>query len=357
VDTSKIPLGLIVGPPQDVWTENEGMETWFAQQLAGPRSSKPSGLGVLVEAQNRSSDHAKEIPVTQVLFYAASTNEVHETPGSDGLDFSLKAIPLCSEVISYLPSPPLSPKKLEDGGLDAQMLPPLDNLRTAAVVKEKKRRQVADVFDEATERRCKARRKGGASISAAAASRDDEVNVLIGHKKPKAPTKPQGRTANYMPPSKPVHDHNNAGSMARPRSRTGSISSQAHESSRRVLSRSPSMSSENRPTSQMGLLQGTAKRSSLSRVSSLHETASTEDRNKEAISRLVMAGMRLYGLQQQRKKTTSHARRVSENNFQAPSIDPGAAQEEATKDEEYKLIYHQTYKGTVFAFVSAPGFV
>ena len=57
--------------------------------------------------------------------------------------------------------------------------------------------------------------------------------------------------------------------------------------------------------------------------------------------------MRLYGLQQSRKKY-GHVRRVSDAN--AEPFDPAVHQEEAAKDEEYKLIYHQTYRGAVFAF-------
>jgi hypothetical protein len=64
-----------------------------------------------------------------------------------------------------------------------------------------------------------------------------------------------------------------------------------------------------------------------------------------------MAGLRLYGLQQSRRKH-GHARRTSEVQLQSQSNVESAVlqQEDAAKDEEYKLIYHQTYKGAVFAF-------
>jgi len=60
-----------------------------------------------------------------------------------------------------------------------------------------------------------------------------------------------------------------------------------------------------------------------------------------------MAGMRLYGYQQRKK--TNIVRRGSAS---PSSGDAEAEQEsaEAAKDEEYKLVYHQTYKGAVFAF-------
>lgn len=59
----------------------------------------------------------------------------------------------------------------------------------------------------------------------------------------------------------------------------------------------------------------------------------------------------MYGLQQ-RKRSKSRANSV------APGLEPEhmseeAAAEEAAKDDEYKLIYHQTYKGAALALVRA----
>jgi hypothetical protein len=57
----------------------------------------------------------------------------------------------------------------------------------------------------------------------------------------------------------------------------------------------------------------------------------------------------MYGLQQ-RKKTNKFGR-----SSVAPSADGNddeVAADEAAKDEEYKLIYHQTFKGAALALVS-----
>jgi hypothetical protein len=96
--------------------------------------------------------------------------------------------------------------------------------------------------------------------------------------------------------------------------------------------------------SRKGLLENPIKRSSLSRVTSLSTPAAEptiESRNKEAISRLVMAGMRLYGLQQKKRpKSTRDGAGETE----------ASREEEERKDEEYKLVYHQIYRATVVAF-------
>jgi hypothetical protein len=350
VNTLNLPLIFISGPSQNVWTTKSATTTWFANQLASKeeQSSKYGRHGLLVGIQLDTSRTEDTATFTEVLFYAESlvTHKMSEEEAA----FCLKAVPLCSETPSYLPSPPLPPVATGQDS-DAQFLPSLGDLRSAALAKEKMRRQVSGVFDEATERKRKARRKGGEGVAAAAAQQNDGINVLVGHKKSKAPAKSKAQTISQIAP-KQLMEQNSTSTLHRSHSRRESISSHAHEQPRRILSRSPSITSDTRPASRTGALEGMNKRSSLSRVSSLNETATTEERNKDAISRLVMAGMRLYGLQQ--RKRTNHSRRISEINIQmSVNSSDATAKEDATKDEEYKLIYHQTYKGTVFAFVGA----
>lgn len=286
----------------------------------------------MAEVCNAHQSHEKGSLFSEILFFVESTDAA-QGQGLDASPLTLKAIPLNSAMPSYLPSPPQSPVNVGDD-CDAQLLPPLEQLQATALANERKRKQVSDVFDEATERRRRAKRHGGESVAAAAGA----VNVLVGQKRPKAPVKAQ------TPASA------KAAASSRPHSRTASFSAAQTEPPGRPLSRSPSMSSDIRPVSLKGIVEATtmSKRSSLSRVSSLADTATIEERNKDAISRLVMAGMRLYGLQQ--RKRSGHARRASEVNSQAQSGADGAYQDAKDKDEEYKLIYHQTYKGTVFAF-------
>jgi hypothetical protein len=332
VNTAKIPFSFIAGPSQDVWTEDQGTLTWFETQLSPFSGDSPSlvvsQVGVLAQLENKISFDAKQHATgfTEILFFVSRNNDSLNEP-----TFTLKAIPLNSNVPSYLPSPPLSPQ-----ASGAQFLIPLDQLQATHEANLKKRKQVSDVFDNATELRRKAKRHGGESVAAAASV--GGINVLVGHKKAKTVSKTQHE------PLRPA---------ARPHSRTSSFSGIQLEQSKRVLSRSPSMSSDTgRPLSRKGASDLPAtKRSTLSRVSSLADTASTSERNKDAISRLVMAGMRLYGLTQRKKPT--HVRRMSSMQAPSPVLSPADAEDVARareQDEEYKLIYHQTYKAAVFAF-------
>ncbi|KAL8952357.1 MAG: hypothetical protein Q9183_007393, partial [Haloplaca sp. 2 TL-2023] len=66
-----------------------------------------------------------------------------------------------------------------------------------------------------------------------------------------------------------------------------------------------------------------------------------EQQNKACLSRIIMAGMRMYGLQQQRKKSFSGAS-VWDTQSVASTTTGG--------QDEYKAVYHQTFKAVAFAF-------
>ena len=74
------------------------------------------------------------------------------------------------------------------------------------------------------------------------------------------------------------------------------------------------------------------------------EDSSFDSRNKQTISKTVMAGMRMYGMQQ-RKGAESH-KAVNGESQRSTEVE---SQDAATSDEEYKLVYHQTFKGAAFA--------
>ncbi|KAK4550813.1 hypothetical protein LTR36_000393 [Oleoguttula mirabilis] len=199
--------------------------------------------------------------------------------------------------------------------IDAVFLP-LGNQAHAEVINEppvRKRKTVNETFDEAAERRKKARRKGGEGVSAAAASKTDGVLPGLKHRRSAS-----GAGTHNVP------------LQTRPLSRSPSVAS-----SRPTTARAPSEA---------------PKRSSLSRVQSIPcipEDDSIETKNKDIISRIVMAGMRLYGVSQTKARKSRASSTVA-----SPAIEVTFEQREAErlKDEEYKLTYHQVFKGTCFAF-------
>jgi hypothetical protein len=342
-----------------VWTSCEATEAWFESVLlgkpgvsTGAESSasenawwmlafSQSPLGILVQIQG-GPEGAQRRGVTEILFYgtiassAAGTLPTPPSSSPEHIDARLPALrvhalPLSSHLLYQqaassfqLLAPP--PKRNDTAAdVEAQFLPPH--------IAPHSPKRTRDIFEEATIANKKARGKGGAGIAAAAA-RGVESQSSLAHKKSLSlDTRPS-----------PFSD-------PRPSSASGALSRPVS----RQLSRSPSLSSDTRPLSRKGVADGQNKRSTLSQVATVPlqpEEPTTESRNKEALSRVVMAAMRMAGMEQ-RKKNRSRRASVAPGLEDSQDVTVETAAEEAAKDEEYKLMYHQTYKGAAFAFVSS----
>jgi hypothetical protein len=348
VDPARIPLYLAAGPSLDVWTTSAATEEWFASILSTATANAAQGwwahakaqspIGFLVKVdEGEVKAHGSRI--TEILFYATisaapTAPVVLPTPPSSSPDapydqseqlpeLTIHALPLSSDLLyqdALREIHPLFPAlNTSDSRTDIQpqFLPPLQNPETTPVSPRRKR----DLFDEASQARKKAR--------AAAAAKGKESQHPYGHRR------------SMSTDTKPVDSRPNSAQGARPSSRP--------------LSESPSLSFEARPLSRKGTTQEAhSKRSTLSQVATvpIHpEEPTVETRNKEALSRVVMTAMRMHGLQQ-RKKTRSRRGSLAPGGPDQEQVSEGTAAEEAVKDEEYKLIYHQTYKGAVLALVS-----
>ena len=77
--------------------------------------------------------------------------------------------------------------------------------------------------------------------------------------------------------------------------------------------------------------------------SQISESSTIDQQNKLALTRIIMTGMRIYGLQQRK----SLKPRVEPEREERPSRESSRLEEE---EDEYKLIYHQTFKAASFAF-------
>ncbi|CAI6333766.1 unnamed protein product [Periconia digitata] len=353
VDTACIPLYLAVGPSLDVWTTSDETQEWFASILLSKLPATPSShtesserewwahtraqspVGILVEVKEKGPDGEDGLggsKVTEILFYGTIASPVKRllpTPPSSSPDDPYAQAELLPELRVH--ALPLSSDLLYQSTLESSELLPEGQPRfirsshsvDSAPTSPKRKR---DVFDEAAKRRKKARQIGGEGVAAVAAQVQDTGKPYTHRKSLSIDTK-----------GIPIPD-------PRPNSAHG-----AHPSPR-ILSRSPSISSIARPASRKGVPDGHSKRSNLSHVATVPsqpEEPTTESRNKEALSRVVMAAMRMHGLQQ--RKTTRSRRNSMAPDGEQGQLTEEAAAEEAAKDEEYKLIYHQTYKGAALA--------
>lgn len=352
VDTAKIPLYLAVGPSLDVWTTNEATEAWFESILLSKPSVLPSApvnaapnewwkharsqspIGILVQVHDEEQG-AQKPRVTDMLFYGtiaapttaglptppSSSPQLHDVPVDHLPELRVHALPLSSHLLHHQVAEPLI-----DGA--AHFLPPLRSSQPTPTSPKRTR----DIFEEATIANKKARGSGGTGVAAAAARANDSQQPYVHRKSLSIDTK-----TFPFPDSRPPSANS---ALSRPNSRQ--------------LSRSPSISSDVRPLSRKGVPETHIKRSTLSQVATVSlqpEEPTTETRNKEALSRVVMAAMRMHGLQQ-RKKNRSRRASIAPGIEESQQTSEEAAAEETAKDDEYKLIYHQTYKGAALALVS-----
>ena len=174
-----------------------------------------------------------------------------------------------------------------------------------------KRKRERDIFEEAELARKRARRKGGEGVSAAAARLDTSGPPVLDRK--------------YF-----AIDGNGNG---RPGSRKG-VPAQGHV-------KRPSLSNGEK----------------IPLAPAAPEEPTIESRNKEALTKVVMAAMRMHGLVQ-RKKAGNRAGSMRRGSLGASTAlkkdeeGEGLTKEDVANDEEFKQIYHQTFKGAVLAWVS-----
>ncbi|KAL9082090.1 MAG: hypothetical protein Q9159_006717 [Coniocarpon cinnabarinum] len=352
VSPDLIPLHLIQSSGLLVGTDNESTKSWLdrslideepirfepqtkcedAQPFAPWHSSQALQSSIAVLARpSQSQEPVEDLPrITELLLYAERS-----TPGAN-----------------RLPTPPLSSDHDDDGFpfpditsniqfrcllLSSDLLyKPLAGAKDPTQAGEahfvfpesSPKRRLNSLFDEAADRRKKARHNGVRSLSIAASlasstPRSPRVSSLNEAKTSERPSSSCSSARGPHPAA--------AINQLDPKKRSTSTSANQSEES---LHSANHMSAE--ILAPAHLPKETAATNSFN-------DASIEMKNKQSISRVVMAGMRLYGLQQRKTKLVKH-------------IDTQAAEDtfnhgDTGRDIEFKSVYHHAYKATLFAFV------
>ncbi len=364
VEIANIPLYLAVGPSLDVCVHSEATQHWIVDSLlpagddeldpdyAGePRRTRASGQlerGILLKVEDGASN-AIEVKqnITELLLYAtvssAPPGQVHlltpasSSPGPSGSTsntevshmatiWKVYALPISSQLFTRAACMTLPSVHDSD---EAHFLAPVAGDIISDQRSPRKRKKISSLFEDAAQQSKRLKRHGGERVSKAMATFD------------LCPT--TSRIAEQLPNANSTMDFSGPWPAARASlsraSSTGSI--QSLESSR--------------PASRRDMFI-TGKRSSLHRVESVsspQETFSIPDndsiielQNKSALTRIVMAGMRVHGLQQ-RKKSNKLQERIEMPTGDLETQTLGSLLEE---DSEYKLVYHQTFKAASFTF-------
>ena len=360
-----IPLYLAAGPCLEVSSDNEATTRWLSEGLLCQENvdghntvSDPwwtyetgqSEYGILVSVGYEETEPRRTNNLTELLLYAASKRDVSELPTplsssspappeepyrtllhGDHLDVKVYALPLCSTIFDYVDKTRLAGSAQEDLTIprEAIFLPGDSDSSHLRQEAQQKRPSISSLFEDAKQKRRKLKGRGGESISKAMAEID---RPLTKHGFPSSFD--QGQSENT------------------PMLQTRKIVKQS-------LSRSSSMTSVAnpelpRPASRSGALTN-GKRSSLHRVESAisprdspmlcDDDSDYTQKNKAALTKVVMAGMRLHGFQQKKRLGKSSVMEDRPNT--ATSIGDATPFD---AEDEFKLLYHQTFKAAMFAF-------
>ena len=360
ISTSSIPLCLIAGAPFEVYSEHAATCEWLLEILAHGqtetvRNPEPwwdrqltqSPVGYLLGIEDKEGRHnGSQTRLTELLLYATTAEQrgaeadLPTPPPSspraiDGPEgpsqgnahsappIVFRALPICSSL------PRLGGQNAGLLNADRNPRPNIIDLQPSQVqtdLKNGKRRALTTVFDEASQQRKRLKRRGG-----------EAVGTFV-----REPETFKPGTAQYsqsIDRASTVVGSDNGSServIARPTSSRHSRSSSTTPFATEVSSK-PHIQLLNQahiphdiPESQNAAVVNL-------KITSEH----IEHQNKALLSRTVMAGMRLHGLQQPRKsiqRTTSLPETISK----APPSDDSA-------NEEYRQIYHHTFKAANFA--------
>ncbi|KAG6991096.1 hypothetical protein G7Y79_00057g090780 [Physcia stellaris] len=377
VYVAEIPFHLLAGPALTLSSDDPATEEYFSrvllkdgtEELHGDSTSLPwwrrelkqSDHGILLKIEH--AYWSDTIVATEILVYAAvdaysdgsnGTNGMLTPPrssspvlGGQGLTSTLATLPCLSLKLYALPLDSrrlasinvshhedfAGSTSLSNGEARFILNRDYDTMNTQTATN--KRRKLSHVFDDATYQRRKLKGRGGECISQAVAK-----VILQQQGKPLESTKPSQTPEIPSQPDRDLHGD-----------QSGRIFSRAL-SAASLTSLDPS-----RPPSRRSAFVA-GKRSALSRVESVMSNDSVsgesdngfEQQNKAALARIVMAGMRMYGLQQQKKP---HKVLPSHHSL-SPDIviesQQATANGHAEDPDEYKAIYHQTFKAACFAF-------
>lgn len=361
VEVAQVPLYLAAGPSCDVFTRSEATARWLTEALlcceesdfdAGvswkPWWSRVGGQsenGILLKVKTENEEeHGIRNSITEMLLYAADTKTDTALPTppassppapsdediADAMDQGEKtvkvyALPLCSTIIgraklsieNYLQTQ----IELQSPG-QACFLPHTHDTARVTQPAPQNRQSISTLFEDATKKRRKLKGRGGESVSQAMAGID---------RPPSQHGLPEKQEAPQLHPN---------------------------DLRRKSLSRASSITpvpgpDYSRPASHSDPLTH-GKRSSLHRVESvvsprdspglLDSDGSHAQQNKAALTKVIMAAMRLHGLQQ-KKKPASKPQLPGQAMLHTET---SAAAIQA--EDEYKLVYHQTFKAATFTF-------
>ncbi|KAL9613341.1 MAG: hypothetical protein Q9167_002102 [Letrouitia subvulpina] len=364
VQVSRIPLYLIAGPSLVVWTSSAQTEQWFTSRVLHsgdgglenswwkhPYGQSDRGILLKVEEQQAGSSESPS-QITEILIYAARPNpagdqqhrllsraspphphtfDTVQDNKHNEEDIRLYAFPLSSRVLVQA-TEASKIDLLSSNSTQSHLHVPQSGsqISIAAEQAPHKRQKIQTLFEDATQNRRVFKKRGGEGISKVMA----ESSGLL------SPSLPSSSFSNPLDFGSRSLEYQKASTTRNTESKRIALTRSSTTGSIRALE-------PTRPPSRRSTLSN-VKRISLNHVESTlsvgtgspapEEVNGVEEQNKSTLSRIVMAGMRMYGLKRQERKSV----------FKETPNESQMCEDQETADE-YKLVYHQTFKAATFA--------
>lgn len=379
VELAAIPLYLLAKPHLDVWTEDEEAELWLtncllsnlndrqdAEESSAPirspwwsRPAQQSDLGILLEVRDEEPDsQSPGAVITEFLIYAAvlkstdspsylpsppasssplringSDESSHEIPVQNVQKIRIRAVPLTSTAhqVDCINCLNISPIDHHSNNNEAYFLPTISKTTSAVPNSPPKRQRILHMFEDAAHQRKQLRRRGGEGICRAMARLDSPGLCSDGQR---------GLKLADLNPNGPGHLNTQNGTGEKKSTRSSSTPLTSQIDPLWVNSMIPQNGIEIQSS-----LRGRESIGSLEQTPALATNMNSfENQNKSVLTRIIMAGMRIYGFQQRRKSVKLQA--DSELGTHSTLIDMNITR----GDDEYKMVYHQTFKAATFTF-------
>ncbi|EEP78203.1 predicted protein [Uncinocarpus reesii 1704] len=348
VDPTLIPLFALTGPVLEVHVSNAFARDWIISKVLRNIASDPTffldddfcttkqcPVGILLVVE-----HARNIAnirrVTDILIYGTLSLAASRPPQAQAApikELRLHAAPICSALIPKANSL-LSPSLTADS----------DNTETAEYAEflsdpfapSPKRKRIDTLFEAANEYHNKVRRKGMIAVSEYM-EKSREVSPMVQFPYLKMKRESQN-DANAIPSAQSGHEKRRLSTAG------GVNSSLSRQISAAPRLRSASVSSRKLTP----LLSAPVKPPPILDNASAETTVST---NKALLTRTILTCLRLYGYH----RTTNAARAKVESTSDAttttknPTTEPLQSTAEAEEEDEFKTMYHATYRASTFA--------
>ena len=395
VDRAAVPLHLIAGSALEVWTESDKTQRWFeenvlpgfltnesADEADGPLNFgyHESDTAVLlgVEGENSIQLSSDGPCITELLLYASITPPSPSIPSGiltpprsssptpdaqqqpqhppsaerSPLEVKIYALPLSSH-LCYNPSfhqrPPTPPHSADLSGTIGCFLPPPD------FSNPRKRQRLNSLFDGATKQTKRLKRNGGQTVAKIMASSAPQSSTTTAGSSKEVSSDKQPQMQVRKVPKPPVRSQSTTSlpdpeeARCRPHSRSCSGSRAIVRTKRSALHRVASANDAPMP----GISETHSPSLDFPVMRHGTETQSFQEKNRSALSRVIMAGMRMHGFSQRKKSMPPPTPLLDSASSSRPATASGpttammvAACE--NPEDEYKLVYHQTYKAATF---------